>query len=171
MTRDETLALFLECEAKRSQVRAAALAEGRNEDEAREIAHEAAKAHWNAWADRMLTEKKALEIAGDWAVWSPWRRGTEPKNSETRAWMTSAKADFSQCIFLTVENKGKATEQEEAPASLPLVQLDNDKSISVTLNSPPMLGLRLPLSWPLHCSIALSSRATPGTTEPTSKAL
>ena len=70
MTRDETLALFLECEAKRSQVRAAALAEGRNEDEAREIAHEAAKAHWNAWADRMLTEKKALEIAGDWAVWS-----------------------------------------------------------------------------------------------------
>ena len=32
MTRDETVALFLECEAKRAEARAAALAEGKDED-------------------------------------------------------------------------------------------------------------------------------------------
>ena len=50
MTRDETVALFLECEAKRAEARTAALAEGKSR-RGRDIAHEAAKAHWNAWAD------------------------------------------------------------------------------------------------------------------------
>ena len=66
MTRDETVALFLECEAKRAEARTAALAEGKSEDEADELAHEAAKAHWNAWADAMLAERKALETDGRW---------------------------------------------------------------------------------------------------------
>ena len=35
MTRDETVALFLECEAKRGEARAAALAGGKSEHEAR----------------------------------------------------------------------------------------------------------------------------------------
>ena len=61
MTRDETVALFLECEAKRAEVRDAALAEGKSEEEARDIAHEAAKEHWNAWAEDMLAKRKALE--------------------------------------------------------------------------------------------------------------
>ncbi len=34
MTRDETVALFLECEAKRGEARAAALADGKDEDDA-----------------------------------------------------------------------------------------------------------------------------------------
>ena len=50
MTRDETIALFLECEAKRAEALTAALAEGKEEREVDELAHEAAKAHWNAWA-------------------------------------------------------------------------------------------------------------------------
>ena len=45
MTRDETVALFLECEAKRAEAHAAALTEGKPDYDA--IAHEAGKAHWN----------------------------------------------------------------------------------------------------------------------------
>ena len=60
MTRDETVALFLECEAKRAEARTAALAEGKSETRTN-IAHEAAKRHWNAWAQAMLAERKALE--------------------------------------------------------------------------------------------------------------
>ena len=52
MTRDETVALFLECEAKR----AAALAAGEPDDKA----HEAAKAIWNAWAQPLVEQRKAL---------------------------------------------------------------------------------------------------------------
>ena len=74
MTRDEktvrerTVERFLECEAKRAEARAAALAEGKSEDEARKIAHEAAKQHWNAWAEDMLAKRKALEEPGAWAA-------------------------------------------------------------------------------------------------------
>jgi hypothetical protein len=101
MTRDETVALFLQCEAKRSEARAAALAEGKDEDEASEIAHEAAKAHWNAWAEPLLAERKALEASGAWVsrrehFWEPETGG----NSETQAWLDKAAADFSRCLFL-----------------------------------------------------------------------
>ena len=68
MTRDETVALFLECEAKRAEARAAALAEGKDEGGANTAAHEAAKAHWNAWAEPLLAERKAMEAAGRWAA-------------------------------------------------------------------------------------------------------
>lgn len=60
--------------SKRAEVQAAALAEGKSEDDAREIAHEAAEAHWNAWAEAMLAERKAMEADGRWdaskADWS-----------------------------------------------------------------------------------------------------
>jgi len=58
MTRDETVALFLACEAKRAEARAAALAEGKDKRDAKHIAHEAAKARWNAWAEPLLAERK-----------------------------------------------------------------------------------------------------------------
>ncbi len=60
MTRDETVALFLECEAKRAAARAAALGEGK-ERTSEEHSREAAKAHWNAWAEGLLAERKAME--------------------------------------------------------------------------------------------------------------
>ena len=49
MNRNETVELFLECEAKRAEARAAALAVGRDELAVELIVHKAAKAHWNAW--------------------------------------------------------------------------------------------------------------------------
>ncbi len=90
MTRDETVALFLECEAKRAEARAAALAGGASEEGARTTGHEAAKAHWNAWAERMLAERKALEADGRWAAEKDWKGDLEPKNEDTRAWMDAA---------------------------------------------------------------------------------
>ncbi len=114
MTRDETIALFLECEAKRAGARAAALAGGKDEYDANTAAREAAEAHWNAWAEGLLAERKALEANGRWATekdpnWEfslrsdktrAWMRKAVPKNDETRAWMKKAVADFSRCLFL-----------------------------------------------------------------------
>ncbi len=79
MTRDETVALFLECEARRAEARAAALAESKSED-ADDIAHEAAKAHWNAWAGSVLAQRETLEKEGRWAE--------------------ASRTDFSRCLFL-----------------------------------------------------------------------
>ncbi len=106
MTRDETVARFLECEGKRAEARAAALAGGKDEDNARKIAHEAAKAHWNAWADALLAGRKALEAEGAWAAEKDWFGSLEPKNEETRKWMERAAADFSRCLFLATGADG-----------------------------------------------------------------
>ena len=88
MTRDETVARFLECESKRAE----ALAAGKSEDEA----HEAAKTHWNAWAESMLAKRKELEQSNLWAV----NKSLEPENAETHQWISEAKADFSSHLFL-----------------------------------------------------------------------
>ncbi len=120
MTRDETIALFEACEAKRAEARAAALAEGKDEDEARKIAHEAAKTHWNAWAEERLAERKALEETGAWAAEKTGWGSLEPKNAGTRAWMEQAECSFSRCLFLLLgemgiqEAPGEDKEQHEA---------------------------------------------------------
>jgi hypothetical protein len=102
MTRDETVALFLECEAKRVEARAAALAAGKDEYGADTTAHEAAKAHWNAWAEPLVAERNAMQAEGRWAVEKhPW--GLESKSAETQAWFKKANADFSRCLFLLQE--------------------------------------------------------------------
>jgi len=84
MTRDETAALFLESHAKRKE----ALAEGKSQNEAQE----AAKAHWNAWADRLLVERKAMETDGRWSL--------QPENPATKNWLHCAKADFAFSKFV-----------------------------------------------------------------------
>jgi hypothetical protein len=88
MTRDETIALFLECEAKRTDAQAIAIAEGKFEEEACEAGQKAARRHWNDWAERMLAKRKELEAAN--------LLGT---NVETFTWKNDALADFSSCIF------------------------------------------------------------------------
>ncbi len=113
MTRDETVALFLECEAKRAEARAAALAGGKSEDAAEAEAHEAAKAHWNAWAQKMLAERKALEAAGRWAAEKNSYEKLEPKNEESCAWMKAAEANFSRSLFLVRGAEGTEEEKEE----------------------------------------------------------
>ena len=66
MTRDETVALFLKCEEERRKARDEALETGKSENDAREIAHKAAMERWNAWAEPLLTERKAMEAEGRW---------------------------------------------------------------------------------------------------------
>ena len=79
MTRDETTQLFERCEAARREAKAKALAHGQSERDAREIAHEAAKAVWNGSAEGMLTERKALEQSGHWIVEKTRWRDLEAK--------------------------------------------------------------------------------------------
>ncbi len=98
MTRDETVARFLECEGKREEARAAALTDGKSEDEADDIGHEAAKAHWNAWAEALLAERSAMEVDGRW-------------DAGKKDWGSRVATDFSFCLFL---NKGKVSEKKEA---------------------------------------------------------
>src|SRR5271157_2393767 len=113
MTRDETVALFLECEAKRAEARAAALAGGKSEDDAKTAAHGAGKAHWNAWAEARLAERKAMETDRRWASEKNIFGRLEPKNPETGAWMEAAKADFSRGLFLVKGVEGtKETARE-----------------------------------------------------------
>ncbi len=111
MTRDETVALFEACEAKRSEALVAALAGSKFEDEAgsiaHAIAHEAAKAHWNAWAEGLLAERKAMEASDTRKLRpaslfpSPWPVELEQgENAETQAWLDEAAADFSRCLFV-----------------------------------------------------------------------
>ncbi len=133
MDRDETVALFLACEAKRGPARAAALAEGKDEDDAREIAHEAARSHWNAWADALNAERKALEASGAWAAEKQLWGSLEPKNEAARAWMERAAASFSRCLFLvrgaegTKEAAGEDKDKPEASdGPVKPIQLDND---------------------------------------------
>ncbi len=131
MTRDETVALFLECEAKRRDARAAALAGGKSKEEARDIAHEAAKAHWNAWAGPLLAERKAMEADGRWAA--KIEEGIlEPENEETRTWMEAAKASFSYGRFLVREAEGdkeaagKEKENERGELPVQSIHLEED---------------------------------------------
>jgi hypothetical protein len=109
--RERTVKRFLECEAKRAEARPTALAEGKSEDEARENAHEAARDHWNAWAEEMLAERKALEEREAWAAEKTSWGSLEPKNAETQAWMEKAETNFLRCLLFL---KG-GEESQEAP--------------------------------------------------------
>jgi uncharacterized protein YjbI with pentapeptide repeats len=140
MNRDKTVEFFLECEAKRAEVLAAALAEGKPEREAASIAHEAAKAHWNDWANGLLVERKAREADGRWAAEKDVFGNLEAKNEETRAWMQKALADFSRCLFLvrgvegtlvrgvegTKEAAGETKEDENAGLPVKSIQLEGN---------------------------------------------
>lgn len=87
MNRDETVALFLQ---------------GREA--------------WNAWAETMLAESKALKEAGGWKTRreNSWKseKGETP---ETQAWLEKACADFSHCHFLIrgAEGTGKTAKEPE----------------------------------------------------------
>ena len=89
MDRDETIALFLR---------------GRDA--------------WNAWAGKMLGQRKALEEGGGWAAEKDWLGRLEPKNEATRAWIEAASASFSDTAFETpawprLDASAKAVQLEE----------------------------------------------------------
>ena len=105
MDRDETVALFLE---------------GREA--------------WNAWAEARLAERKAMEADGRWSAEKDLSGTLEAKNDETRAWMESAAADFSRCLFLvrgvegTKETAGEDKEASEGSAPpVKSIQLEADR--------------------------------------------
>jgi Pentapeptide repeats (9 copies) len=54
---------------------------------------------WNAWAEKMLAERKGLEADGSWEAAKDWRGALEPRNEKTRAWLEAAKADFTDAGF------------------------------------------------------------------------
>jgi uncharacterized protein YjbI with pentapeptide repeats len=70
MTRDETVALFLQ-----------------------------GKDSWNAWAERALAEREAIVAGGFWVAETTAAGYLTPKNAKTRGWMEAAQADFSRCVF------------------------------------------------------------------------
>jgi Pentapeptide repeats (9 copies) len=127
MTRDETVAFFLECEARRAEARAAAPAQGKSGYDRARIAHEAAKAHWNAWSEVMLGKRKALEEAALWIT----DKFAQPQNDETRAWMEAARVDLSRCLFLIrgagiKETPGQVTKEETDAEEPPVKSITID---------------------------------------------
>jgi hypothetical protein len=97
MTRDETIALWETCEA----ARAAAIAEGKSEDDA----HKPAKAIWNAWANEMLAERKALERSGTFQLTKLVPRAgwiappTIAQNTVSNDWLSRSTTNFSEFTF------------------------------------------------------------------------
>ena len=94
----------------------------------RAVADEAAKALWNDWAEKPLTELKALEASGVWALEKDDSSGIfVAENAATSAWMKRAESDFSRCHFFlrrserTKEAAGE--DKDKAEASDPLVKL------------------------------------------------
>ena len=83
-------------------------------------AHEAAKAHWNAWADDLLAGRKAMEASGAWKseLGAPWER-ERGQNPETRAWLEKAATDFSRCLFLLQGVEGTKETAGEDKVSTP----------------------------------------------------
>ena len=111
MNRDETVAFFLECEARRCKARVAALAEGKSQGEALEAGHEAARVHWNDWAEAHLIEREMPETTGC-----------------TKNPSANANVDFSRCVFLVKETEGAGgdAEGEIETESVPLKTITID---------------------------------------------
>jgi uncharacterized protein YjbI with pentapeptide repeats len=88
MTRDETVALLLQ---------------GREA--------------WNAWAGEMLAKRKTLEDAHGWKeayILVPWepKKGATP---QTQAWLDTAFADFSRCLFLARDKQNNGSPSGNPP--------------------------------------------------------
>jgi uncharacterized protein YjbI with pentapeptide repeats len=53
------------------------------------------KTAWNAWAEKMLAERRAMERRGEWLLEEDELGLVEPANAPTRSWIEAATADFS----------------------------------------------------------------------------
>jgi uncharacterized protein YjbI with pentapeptide repeats len=91
MTRDESIALWRECE----EIRIAWLAEGKSEYGV----CDSAASKWNTWAEAMLSDRKKLDLKGLWQTRG--ERLSEANNDETAEWIKLASVDFSDLIFVT----------------------------------------------------------------------
>lgn len=97
MTRDETVALWQRCE----DARAAALVEGKSEEEA----HEVSKNIWNAWAKSVLEARRALEACGQFRTksYDGYHGFVAPEtfgdSAATIEWMQAALTNFNNFVF------------------------------------------------------------------------
>ena len=87
MTRDETVALFLECEAKRPKRAPRRWPKEKTNATRKTRGHEAAKAHWNAWAEPCSPNARP---------WKPMAAGPLKRLNGMRR----ARANFNFCLFL-----------------------------------------------------------------------
>ncbi len=107
MTRDETIALWQKCE----DARAAAVGHGKSEDEA----HEAAKAIWNGWANRIRAKGQSLLESNQFELLDranesriAWRRRHA---IEVQNWLDEARVDFSNMSLARISDKAVLDEQ------------------------------------------------------------
>jgi uncharacterized protein YjbI with pentapeptide repeats len=73
---------------------------------------------WNAWAERLLAERKAIAADGFWVAETTAAGYLAPKNAKTRSWMDAAQADFSRCHFgphSSAQNKEAAGDEQGEP--------------------------------------------------------
>jgi hypothetical protein len=96
MTRDETIALFLQ---------------GREA--------------WNAWATKMLEERARLEETGQWTANEDDLPGNE-SSTETRSWIEASTTDFSHCRFAVgaTENTANSGRKRERKIFLEAGEID-----------------------------------------------
>ena len=111
--KERSIALFEQCEAARK----AALDAGKSVGEA----HAAAKAIWNAWADPLIAEKKALEEAGKWDALRNFDLKRQVfrhfgNNDETRKWLEAAEVNLSSLRFILSKDSGEPERGESGPA-------------------------------------------------------
>jgi hypothetical protein len=75
---------------------------------------------WNAWANALLAERKAMEDADTWKSRRDFRWEPEIGDTpETQAWLDKASVSFSRCLFLvrgvegTKETAGESKKEDE----------------------------------------------------------
>jgi hypothetical protein len=84
---------------------------------------------WNAWAERMLAERKAIAADGFWAAETTSAGYLAAKNAKTRSWIDAAQADFSRCLFgphSPAQNR-EAAADEQADLSIKSMLIDVGK--------------------------------------------
>src|SRR5579883_2208524 len=102
VTRDETIALFLQCEKARKIAYERSFSETSDSDFSWTVAHQAAKEVWNGWANDILSQKAILQRQGAWILlprmtWESrldWRKRQTP---EMQAWLDLSRVSFSSC--------------------------------------------------------------------------
>lgn len=104
MTREETIALW----AQSDEARAAAIAEGKTQEEA----DEASALIWNSWAREVIGAQAQLKQFGAWAAGRGEWGVLEPQNEQTYAWRTRAWADFSGLTFKPYQQGSELTKRD-----------------------------------------------------------
>jgi hypothetical protein len=127
MNRQETIALWHECQEKRKKEW---LGQEKPELEAQRQASEV----WNTWARARIREREELVKLGKWQS-TPTNARSLPKdgNAETKAWLETARVDFSGVFFRRASQDRMRRVAADEPAdrsNLSAVALSPDEALS-----------------------------------------